>query len=429
MAPWPVFVVAGVAIGALTGLFGVGGSSIATPLLAVLGVPGLLAVASPLPATIPAALGAAGPYIRNREARPRAAAWTLLGALPAAIAGALLSDAVGGPTLLIASGVVLVIVGQRVLQPIERSARRAGTVRRKNRLLLVAASAGVGLFTGLLANGGGFLLVPMYLLVFGLTMRESAGTSLLVIAILAVPDARHALGTRSHRLDGGRGFRTRRDTCQLREQPVGSPHRRSASPPRVRLVPHRLGHRLRPFPAPRSLRDDDVGDVSSSLVQLSPRRRQPRSRRRVDLRAGAACAARSGIPAPRRERLDHTRVVVGWSSRSLDPGSGRRGDRPVEPRTIGNAAPDPGEGWPPSFERPLSIRASPDLHWRAGARDRSSDPFRKRLGRCGGIALVVWLAIKARWEERHLRARYAGYASYASRTPRFIPSWRLGRPR
>ena len=187
VAPWPVFVVAGVAIGALTGLFGVGGSSVATPLLAVLGVPGLLAVASPLPATIPAALGAAGPYLRNREARPRAAAWTLLGALPAAIAGALLSDVVGGPTLLIASGIVLVIVGQRVLQPIERAARRAGTVRRKNRLLLVAASAGVGLFTGLLANGGGFLLVPMYLLIFGLTMRESAGTSLLVIAILAVP--------------------------------------------------------------------------------------------------------------------------------------------------------------------------------------------------------------------------------------------------
>ena len=55
-APWPVFVAAGAAIGLLVGLFGVGGSSVATPLLSVLGVPGLLAVASPLPATIPAAL-------------------------------------------------------------------------------------------------------------------------------------------------------------------------------------------------------------------------------------------------------------------------------------------------------------------------------------------------------------------------------------
>ena len=71
-APWPVFVAAGAVIGLLVGLFGVGGSSIATPLLAVLGVPGLLAVASPLPATIPAALGAAVPYLQNGEARPRA---------------------------------------------------------------------------------------------------------------------------------------------------------------------------------------------------------------------------------------------------------------------------------------------------------------------------------------------------------------------
>ncbi len=39
-------------------------------------------------------------------------------------------------------------------------------------------------------------------------------------------------------------------------------------------------------------------------------------------------------------------------------------------------------------------------------------------------ALVVWLAIKARWEERHLNARYPGYSAYADRTPRFIPSWR-----
>ena len=204
VAPWPVFVVAGIAIGTLTGLFGVGGSSIATPVLAVLGVPGLLAVASPLPATIPAALGAAGPYMRRGEARPRAAGWTLLGAFPAAILGALLSDAVGGPALLIVSGIVLVIVGQRILRPIERSALRAGTVRRKNRVLLVAASAGVGLFTGLLANGGGFLLVPMYLLVFGLTMREAAGTSLLVIVALAVPTlATHwALGHVDWRIAG-----------------------------------------------------------------------------------------------------------------------------------------------------------------------------------------------------------------------------------
>jgi len=40
------------------------------------------------------------------------------------------------------------------------------------------------------------------------------------------------------------------------------------------------------------------------------------------------------------------------------------------------------------------------------------------------LALVVWLAIKARWEELRLRERYPGYSAYADRTPRFIPSWR-----
>ena len=187
MAPWPVFVVAGALIGSLTGLFGVGGSSIATPLLSLLGVPPLIAIASPLPATLPSAVVAAIPYVRAGEARPRAAAWTLAGAIPASIVGALASEVVGGPALLVASGAVLIAVGWRVMRPIDPAMRSRGEARRRNRPLLVAASVGLGLFTGILANGGGFLLVPMYLLLFGLTMRQSAGTSLLVISVLAIP--------------------------------------------------------------------------------------------------------------------------------------------------------------------------------------------------------------------------------------------------
>ena len=127
MAPLPVFVLGGAAIGTLTGLFGVGGSSVATPLLSLLGVPPLLAVASPLPATIPTAIVAAIPYLREHEAKPRAAAWTLFGGVPAAIVGAFLSHAVGGPTLLIVSGTVLIAVGQRVLRPIDPTCEAAGS--------------------------------------------------------------------------------------------------------------------------------------------------------------------------------------------------------------------------------------------------------------------------------------------------------------
>ena len=48
----------------------------------------------------------------------------------------------------------------------------------------------------------------------------------------------------------------------------------------------------------------------------------------------------------------------------------------------------------------------------------------------GALRLGVWLALlvlingKARWEERHLAARFPGYRAYAAQTPRFLPRLR-----
>ena len=53
--------------------------------------------------------------------------------------------------------------------------------------MVVPAAAAIGVFTGMLANGGGFLLVPLFVVILGLTMPESAGTSLVVIAVLSIP--------------------------------------------------------------------------------------------------------------------------------------------------------------------------------------------------------------------------------------------------
>ena len=185
MPEWPAVTAAGLAVGVLFGLFGVGGSSFATPALGLLGVPGLVAIAAPLPATIPAALVGMVAYVRRRQVEWPVAGWSLLGGVPATIIGALLSQYVGGRALLVASGVVLALVGVRILFPLpeQRLALRA----RRRPGVVVPASAAIGLVTGLLANGGGFLLVPLFVLVLGLTMPESAGTSLVVIAVLSIP--------------------------------------------------------------------------------------------------------------------------------------------------------------------------------------------------------------------------------------------------
>lgn len=62
----------------------------------------------------------------------------------------------------------------------ERSAPRA---RRGSTVKAVLAGLGVGVLTGFLGVGGGFLVVPALVLFGGLAMKEAIGTSLLVIAI------------------------------------------------------------------------------------------------------------------------------------------------------------------------------------------------------------------------------------------------------
>jgi len=102
------------------------------------------------------------------------------------VVGAVLSRFVGGGPLLVVSGVVLGIIGVRILAPIPPPGGPLANARRRAPVVIPVAAV-IGVFTGLLANGGGFLLVPLYVVVLGLTMPESAGTSLVVIAALTVP--------------------------------------------------------------------------------------------------------------------------------------------------------------------------------------------------------------------------------------------------
>lgn len=181
-----VIIVTGFAVGVGYGMFGVG-SAFATPLLALLGVPSMAAVATPLPALLPGAAAGAWSYSREKKVDWQLARWALVGAFPASVLGAFASRLVGGTILLVLSGVVLLVVGIRILRP-RRSVDSALAQRRRNRrTVVVLLAAAVGFASGLLANGGGFLLVPLFLLVLGLDVNEAAGTSLVVAASLSFP--------------------------------------------------------------------------------------------------------------------------------------------------------------------------------------------------------------------------------------------------
>lgn len=187
MVMWIEIALIGAGIGFLGGLFGKGGSAVATPLLFLAGVPAITAVASPLPATIPSTLVAADAYRRRGLVELRTVGWSLLVGLPATIAGAVATRWIGGTALVSATEVILVGIGLRLL--ISPSAAPASEDPPAQtavwRLVLVGAL--VGFLAGLLANSGGFLLAPLYLAVARLPIKAALGASLTVAAVLAVP--------------------------------------------------------------------------------------------------------------------------------------------------------------------------------------------------------------------------------------------------
>ena len=108
---------AGVGIGFAFGLFGAGGSAFGTPILALLGVPAPIAIASPLPAMLPAALMGAREYFRAGVLDRRIAVLAVAAGVPMALLGAMASRVVSGQWLLIASGLLLLGVGIRMVVP------------------------------------------------------------------------------------------------------------------------------------------------------------------------------------------------------------------------------------------------------------------------------------------------------------------------
>ena len=61
---WVLWTLAGAGVGTTFGVFGAGGSAFATPVLALLGVPVPVALASPLPAMLPASMAGAHQFLR-----------------------------------------------------------------------------------------------------------------------------------------------------------------------------------------------------------------------------------------------------------------------------------------------------------------------------------------------------------------------------
>ncbi|OBB32420.1 hypothetical protein A5792_01570 [Mycolicibacterium peregrinum] len=170
-----------VLVGVSLGLLGGGGSILTVPLLAyVAGMEAKQAIATSL--LVVGVTSAVSTLSHARAGRVQWRSGLMFGAagMVGAYLGGLLSFVVAGSVLLTAFTVVMIatgiamIKGRKTCEPTTRTLPVA-------KVLLMGL--GVGVVTGAVGAGGGFLVVPALALLGGLPMPVAVGTSLLVITM------------------------------------------------------------------------------------------------------------------------------------------------------------------------------------------------------------------------------------------------------
>ncbi|MGB5871221.1 MAG: sulfite exporter TauE/SafE family protein [Albidovulum sp.] len=211
-------------VGMLSGLFGVGGGFIITPLLFFIGVPPVVAVATGANQVVASSISGVLVHLKRKTVDLRMGSVLLAGGMAGSTAGIWvfnLLSRLGQIDLVVQLSYVLFlgVVGALMLQESLRSLRRArtattGSIKRHQHMwvhrlpfkmkfrtsglyISVLPPLMVGFFVGILAAvmgvGGGFIMVPAMIYLLGMPTKVVIGTSLFqIIFVTAFTTFMHA---------------------------------------------------------------------------------------------------------------------------------------------------------------------------------------------------------------------------------------------
>jgi uncharacterized protein len=223
-----LIIVLGFLVGVLSGMFGVGGGFLTTPLLIFYGIPPTVAVASATTQITGASVSGVMVHMRRGGVDMKMAGVMIVGGLFGSLVGAglfrllqasgqidivigllfvLILGSIGGLMLkdsLTTLGVITVKTGQRP----KRHNRWVASLPMRWRFyssglyLSPIAPLVLGFFTGILTVflgiGGGFILVPAMIYLLGMPTRIVVGTSLIIVlTVSAATTMVHSLTTRA----------------------------------------------------------------------------------------------------------------------------------------------------------------------------------------------------------------------------------------
>jgi uncharacterized protein len=200
---------AGLVIGFLVGLTGMGGGALSTPILILFfRVQPAIAVGSDLIASVVMKVFGAGVHLRQRTVRWELVRWLCMGSIPGALAAAALLLVIGPHS---ADGLLLKAIGISLIAAAVSTAvrgfwRAPDSPRPPRRGIVVAVGAVAGFMVGLTSVGSGSLVLAcLVLLVPGISSSELVGTDLMqgLILVTVAATAHLSLGTVSWPTVGG----------------------------------------------------------------------------------------------------------------------------------------------------------------------------------------------------------------------------------
>lgn len=209
----------GIGVGILSAMFGIGGGIVMVPLIhIVFGQPAAIASGTSVFAILPTSL--AGMLARLHDGTIRFRIGITMGIAGAVLSplGAMASKSLPGIYAMILTGIFILYTaynmfrrwwrGRPEVVAAREAASASGAVAAPERKPLVSEQEGgarfyvsaaaigalVGFLSGYVGLGGGFIIVPVLQGLFGLTMKQSTGTSLVAVGILSIPSfITHAL--------------------------------------------------------------------------------------------------------------------------------------------------------------------------------------------------------------------------------------------
>ncbi|MDP9805786.1 putative membrane protein YfcA [Trueperella bonasi] len=202
--------VAGIGIGIVVGMLGAGGGILSVPALVyLLGQSPHEAAAGSLVIVLLSALTSLIAHARHGHVNWKGGLIFASVSAFAALAGARIAPLLSGTLLMVLFSALLLCVAalmlirglrERAREPRKRS-RKSNEANAKPQRShpqawkIILAGTAVGLMSGIFGVGGGFAVVPLLVLAFGLPMLEATGTSVLVMFVASIFGLLGRIGT------------------------------------------------------------------------------------------------------------------------------------------------------------------------------------------------------------------------------------------